>query len=246
MPEYSPEFKAMLAMTSETIGKDLLGALVTEIRLLPDVWSKLPQEKQQDLIDRLSNRVKDSIRFAVYQIAANGRAVIVGELDTVTIKDGVKALVKISSSAPNLGELYDAQGKAVLVVVADAAQHMGGMDEIHGESDQRALNLGKEYAPDSDGEGMDTAANDDDGVIDVQAIEHQPTTLQKQKVWAAGYVAAENGETLSDCPRIETKLCTEWVKGWKYWHYENKTDWWKEHGSDDEAVYLESVDEEEA
>jgi len=28
-------------MTAETAGKDLLGALVTEIKLLPDVWQKL-------------------------------------------------------------------------------------------------------------------------------------------------------------------------------------------------------------
>lgn len=36
-----------------SIGRDLLQALVQEIKLLPDVWPKLSQKKQDDVIDRL-------------------------------------------------------------------------------------------------------------------------------------------------------------------------------------------------
>lgn len=39
-------------ITAETAGKDLLGALVTEIKLLPDAWPKkqLPSGLPEDLI----------------------------------------------------------------------------------------------------------------------------------------------------------------------------------------------------
>lgn len=45
-----PDFRAM---TADTIGKDLLGALVTELKLLPKPWPKLSESKQNDIIDRL-------------------------------------------------------------------------------------------------------------------------------------------------------------------------------------------------
>lgn len=35
-------------MTADTIGKDLLSALLAEIKLLPEPWPKLPKKKQDD------------------------------------------------------------------------------------------------------------------------------------------------------------------------------------------------------
>ena len=45
-------------MTADTIGKDLLQALVMELKLLPEPWPKLSKKKQDDIIDRLRNRVE--------------------------------------------------------------------------------------------------------------------------------------------------------------------------------------------
>lgn len=76
----------------------------------------------------------------------------------------MKAVLKFSESAPSIDELYRSTGKAVLVTVASAAEFTGGMDEVRGESDQRAMDLGQEYT-DEDGDGM----GQDDAVIDVEA-----------------------------------------------------------------------------
>ncbi|WP_369952165.1 hypothetical protein [Ralstonia syzygii] len=38
---HNDDVKTLLSMTSETVGRDLLQALVQEIKLLPDVWPKL-------------------------------------------------------------------------------------------------------------------------------------------------------------------------------------------------------------
>jgi hypothetical protein len=209
------------AMTADTIGKDLLNALVLELKLLPDVWPKLSEKKQNDVIDRLRARVQSNIAMAVHTLASSGRTVVAGDLDQITIKDGVKAVIKFSAAAPSLHELYDAQSKAVLVVVASADDHTGGMDEVKGESDQRAMDLGKEYTSE-DGEGMGGPTGD--GVIDVDAkqIEHQPLQEELDAAEEAGYLAAGEGKPQSDCPVMAGALCIAWVKGWKLWHDEQK------------------------
>ncbi|WP_211091446.1 hypothetical protein [Pseudothauera rhizosphaerae] len=124
--------KDFRAMTAQSIGKDLLSALVTEIKLLPEPWQKLSEAKQNDIIDRLRARVEHNVGMAVHVLAAQGRATVVGDLEQIVIKDGVKATLKFSPAAPSLHELYEAQGKAVLVIVAAAADHTAGMDGVKG------------------------------------------------------------------------------------------------------------------
>jgi hypothetical protein len=167
------EVTKLLSMTSDSVGRDILQALVQEMKLLPDLWIKLSKKKQDDVIDRLRERVRANVQMAVHSLAAQGRTVVAGDLDQITIKDGVKAVVKFGPNAANLHELYEASGQAVLVIVANPEDHTGGMDDIKGEKDQRGLDLGHEYDPNGDGKGM--PGNDGD-VVDVLAIEKQPLT----------------------------------------------------------------------
>lgn len=148
------EHQDFRAMTADSIGKDLLGAMLAELKLLPEPWPSLSKAKQDDIIDRLRSRVGNAVKMAVHLIASEGRTVVVGDLDQITIKDGVKAVVKFGASAANLHELYDSSGKAVILVVASATAHTGGMDEVKGEEDQRGLDLGHEYH-ENDGGGME-------------------------------------------------------------------------------------------
>ncbi|XLV70937.1 hypothetical protein ACKZDW_02230 (plasmid) [Ralstonia syzygii subsp. celebesensis] len=129
----SPEFKATMNMTAQTLGKDLLSALVLELKMLPDTWPKLSQKKQDDIIERLRSRVDASVKMAVHLIAANGRTVVQGDLDKITIKDGAQALIKIGKSATALHDLAESQGKAVLLVLSgDESAYTSGMDEVQG------------------------------------------------------------------------------------------------------------------
>jgi len=207
--------------TSETIGVDLLNALVQEIKLLKKPWEKLSQNQQDDLIDRLRDRIGTNVARAVHMIAAAGRVIVQGDLEQVTIKDGVKAVVKFSPKQPNLHEMYEAQGKQVLLVVADAKQFVTGMENVTGEPDQRGIDLGHEYDPNGDGKGM--PGDDDSNVVDTEAvqIEHQPLESELNQAYDDGYQAAQDGKPESDCPRMAGALCIEWVKGHKAWHYDN-------------------------
>lgn len=202
-------------MTADSIGKDLLQAIVMELKLLPKPWPKLSESKQNDIIDRLRDRVDTNVKMAVHLIASQGRTVVAGDLDQITIKDGVKAVVKFSSTAPNLHELYDAASKAVLVVVANAADHTSGMDEIKGDGDQRVMDLGHEYH-DNDGGGMDGQPPIDQDAPALPAPGETTLTQEElDKAYDDGYQAAAEGKPESDCPVMRGELCIQWVKGWK-------------------------------
>lgn len=206
-------------MTADTIGKDILSAIVMELKLLPKPWPKLSEAKQNDIIDRLRDRVDANVKMAVHLIASQGRTVVAGDLDQITIKDGVKAVVKFGPNAANLHDLYDVAGKAVLVVVADAENHTTGMGEIKGDGDQRVMDLGHEYRED-DGGGMDGAAGEGD-TINGEALglpapgDTTPTEEELEKAYDDGYQAAAEGKPESDCPVMRGELCIQWVKGWK-------------------------------
>ncbi|MDE3023688.1 MAG: cell division protein FtsK [Pseudomonadota bacterium] len=209
-------------MTADTIGRDLLQALVLEMKLLPDVFQKLSKNKQDDVIDRLRSRVADNIRMAVHMLAAEGRTVVAGDLDQITIKDGVKAVIKFGAGAPNLHELYEVSGKAVLVVVANAGDHLGGMDEVKGEVDQRGLDLGHEYH-DNDGGGMDKGPDDiiEGEIKELPSVDEAIANEERAAAFNAGYEAAADGKSKNECPNLGSELVIEWLNGWQSWHDEN-------------------------
>lgn len=215
-------------ITADTAGKDLLGALVTELKLLPDVWQKLPKAKQDDVIDRLRNRVEENVKMVVFTIASQNRTTVAGSLDKVTIKGNVEAVIKFGINAGNLPELFaaaaDQDSRTVLVVVADPAAHTQGMDEVKGEDDQRTMDLGHEYH-DNDGGGMDGVSNVDPDTGEIKGLpspdQVPPTQEELDKAFDDGYQAAAEGKPQSDCPIIRSELVVEWVRGWKAWHEEN-------------------------
>ncbi|MGP9826861.1 DNA translocase FtsK [Ectopseudomonas khazarica] len=139
-------------MASETLGRDLMQVLLQEIRALPDVWPKLNEKKQAAVIERIRSSVERSATVAVKLIAAGGNPTISGILESVAIKEGIKATFKVSQFDPMRHELIDSQGKVCLLVVANAADHLGGTDEVKPDPDQADL-------LDKDGEFEDDVAN---------------------------------------------------------------------------------------
>ncbi|MDV6347515.1 hypothetical protein R2083_08305 [Nitrosomonas sp. Is35] len=223
------EQKDFRHITAETAGKDLLGALVTELKLLPDVWQKLSKAKQDDVIDRLRNRVEENVKMVVFTIASQNRTTVAGSLDKVTIKGNVEAVIKFGINAGNLPELFaaaaDQDSRTVLVVVADPAAHTQGMDEVKGEDDQRTMDLGHEYH-DNDGGGMDGVSDVDPDTGEMKGLPSPDQVLPSEeelgKAFDDGYQAAAEGKPQTDyCPIIRSELVVEWVRGWKAWHEEN-------------------------
>lgn len=123
----------------ETMLGDLMQVCLDEIKAAPDVWPKLSQERQEDVIERVQNRVSTAVRGAVEILAAKGRIAIAATLEQVTVKDGIKAVVTLSRSDARRHDLIDACGQNLLLVVADATENMGGANAHKPDPDQPGL-----------------------------------------------------------------------------------------------------------
>ncbi|AXF04769.1 hypothetical protein [Paraburkholderia hospita] len=135
-----------IAMASETLAGDLLGALTRELKVMPDIWPKLSEQEQNEIIERLRMRVADNVRQAVKLIASEKRVTVVADLKKIVFGEKVEAVLAISDRDPARLDLADARGQMCLIVVADSQAHMGGLDDVKGEPDQPDL-------PGVDGDG---------------------------------------------------------------------------------------------
>lgn len=133
----------ILGMTAATMGKDLLGFLVQEFKAMPDVWQKLPEHKQNEVIERALRRVETVVGQAVHLLMSNGRTAVVADLEGIAIKDEIKATLKISksNSHESRNELFENVSQACLIVIANPKEFMGGMDQVKGDADQHAFDL---------------------------------------------------------------------------------------------------------
>lgn len=132
---------------AETLGQDLLGLLVQEFKAMPDVWQKLPEYSQNEVIERARERVESAVRIAVQTIFTEGRTAVVADLEAVNFKDKVEAKIIVSNLNTDdvMFSLQKSRGGPCLIVLADHKRFTGGMEEIRGEPDQRGLGLGEEY-----------------------------------------------------------------------------------------------------
>lgn len=130
-----------LQMASETLGRDLLQVCLQEMRDMPEVWAKMSEKRQGAVIERLASRVGASVKAAVRILAADNRPTIDGILESVAVKDGIKATFKVSQHNPERHHLIDSVNKVCLLVVASAADHLDGMDEVKADPDQSPLDL---------------------------------------------------------------------------------------------------------
>lgn len=130
-----------LCLTAEHLGSDLMSLVLQELKALPDVWQKLPEWQQGEVIGRARERVKKAVQNAVFTISSNGGVRVVADLDGVAIKNDIKATFVVSraNDHESLQALYDAQGEACLLIVASADEYTGGMDDVFPDPDQKDI-----------------------------------------------------------------------------------------------------------
>lgn len=124
---------------AESIAGDLLNALVRELKTMPDIWVRVPEDEQTEILDRLRQRVTNCTRQAVKLIVAADRLTVAGELKRVTFSDKIEAVFAFSKQDPSAMELCRAQGLLCLITTADATQFLGGVDETKADSNQPDL-----------------------------------------------------------------------------------------------------------
>lgn len=117
---------AFVEIAAQTMLGDLVTLVIDEMKAAPDVWQKLSERQQDDVIYRARCRCEDAVRQAVHFIYSEGRTVITADLEQLTAKDGIKAVLTLNRHDENRHELLDSVGKPVLVIVGDASEFTGG------------------------------------------------------------------------------------------------------------------------
>lgn len=128
-------------IAKETMAGDLIAATIDELKAAPNVWQKMSQKQQQEVIERVTNRVQHNISQAVSIMASEARPVIRAKLAQVTVKDELKAVVLVSKHHPHRHEFIDSSSQEILVVLLNTEQFFGGVGELQADPDQPELRL---------------------------------------------------------------------------------------------------------
>lgn len=125
---------------------DLMNIVVEQLKVLPKPWESLSEDGQRAFLDRIELQCAEAIRQAVRIISSRGMTNVPATVDSVTFKDGVKAVLKLVSLTDGAIELAKAEGHIVSIIIPEAdhlAESTAGKPEA--EPDQRAMKLGHEY-----------------------------------------------------------------------------------------------------
>jgi len=74
-------------------------------------------------------------------IATDRAPSLAGTVESVTFKDGIKAVLTLDKHAEGRHNLADAEGTTVLIVMANPEQFTGGMEKVGAAPDQHGLPL---------------------------------------------------------------------------------------------------------
>ncbi|EOU9508960.1 cell division protein FtsK [Pseudomonas aeruginosa] len=177
-------------MTADTLGKSLLQGLIQEIRILPDVWQKLSEAKQTDVIERLEQQVRNAATIAVHTIAGSDRDTVYGKLESFTAKDKVKAVFTVSPSSPNQEQLFGAVHQDCLLIIGGAAEFLDGMKDVKADPDQNPLDLnGGDHDMEDPGAWGGMQPADDSDVVDAEFQELPQLTVERFAGHTLGEIA---------------------------------------------------------
>jgi hypothetical protein len=166
-----------IAERSDHLAGSIRDFMLHHYQRLGAPWSKLSEAEQRSLVDDALTEAYDLVRAAIQTIVANTGPAIQATVDSVTVKDGIKATLTMSRHAEQRHELVDAQGKAVFVLVMDPSD-FGKAGKVETDPDEPEIPLEgaddgtPKYDPETgeipqaDADGLRMAGDDDWPVID--------------------------------------------------------------------------------
>lgn len=118
---------------------DVMAAAMKQLRALDKTWLRLPEAGQKAVLREVQEDVRSAIERAVEIIATDDRTRFVAQVESVTFKDGVKAVLTMANTMAS-HELADTAGGRVFVVIEDPARYTySGANMPKAEPDQPAL-----------------------------------------------------------------------------------------------------------
>ena len=118
---------------------EVMSSAMKQLRSLEKPWLRMPEAQQADVLEQVRADVREAITKAVEIIATDDRTRFVAAVESVTFKDGVKAVLTMPNTAAS-HELADTAGGKVYVVIEDPARYtMAGTNVPKSDPDQRAI-----------------------------------------------------------------------------------------------------------
>lgn len=121
--------KTPIELAREFMLGELMSAAMKQLRSLDKPWLRLPEAKQKEVIDEVRDQVSVAIRQAVEIIATDDRTRFAASVESVTFKDGVKAVMTMTNSQAS-HELADTAGGRVFIVIEDPNRYVMGSGSI--------------------------------------------------------------------------------------------------------------------
>lgn len=137
--EKAPQDLAREFMLGEFMLGEVMAAAMRQLRALDKPWLRLPEEHQKRVIDEVREACSVAIRKAVEIIATDDRTRFSAQVESVTFKDGVKAVLTMTNSQAS-HELADTAGGRVFVVIEDPNRYTQSSPAIpQADPDQPSL-----------------------------------------------------------------------------------------------------------
>lgn len=130
------------AVTRETMLGDLRAML---LRIFRDPrnknkpWQKMTEEEQRDMVNWIEEELREVIARATDIIRSDGRNHIKVLLESVTVKDEIKGVIKCAKDHELRHALTDAPGSFALLVISDIEAYLGASEPEKIDKDQPQL-----------------------------------------------------------------------------------------------------------
>lgn len=126
-----------------TLAGDVRDAILHRLKHEQDKrpWDERSEDEQRRTINQITETAETLVRGVVRLIGSEALPALPGILASITVKDGIKAVMELSRSDENRHALYDAEGRQVMIVLADPTQFFGAREEWKVKRDQPDLPL---------------------------------------------------------------------------------------------------------
>lgn len=149
----APANPKVLEFAREELAGKLKAMCVGLLESFKTPWNMTSEKNQEIALAKMEEVIEQQVRRAVLVIATERTPSLSGTVESVTFKDGIKAVLTLDRHAEGRHDLADAEGTTVLIVMANPEQFTGGMEKVGAQPDQNALNLESlpEIRPEDDG-----------------------------------------------------------------------------------------------
>lgn len=130
--------KAPRELAREFMLGEVMAAAMKQLRAIDKPWLRLPEARQRDVLGEIRDDVAHAIRGAVEIIATDDRTRFVAQVESVTFKDGVKAVMTMANTEAS-HELANTAGGRVYIVIEDPARYIASAHLPQPEPDQQSI-----------------------------------------------------------------------------------------------------------